>query len=635
MSHPSIKFRNTTLTSTIIFVLFSFFSVSAQFAFARTPKDEKTYNPEGAVNAAWIASVTNLNWPSKSGLSSERQQAEAIAILDRAKELGLNMIVFQARPCGDSFYKSEYFPFSQYLTGTQGKDPGYDPLAFWVEESHKRGMAIHAWINPYRLSTNGGGEKADLAIFAADHPAHEHPDWVVPYADGKIYFDPGNPDCRKYVVDAALEIVRKYDVDGIHMDDYFYPYPKSGSDLEGKSRIVPFGDAGSFAKYGPDFVRKNGLESESESVQIGHWRRNNVNLMVKEIHDGIKGIRPGVRFGISPFGIWRNKSTDPTGSDTRGLQSYDAIYADSKHWIENGDIDYIVPQLYWHIGFAVADYEKLSKWWSDLLEKHPEVDLYIGTAAHRIGSQPGTPWAEGADEIGRQLEMNARNPVIHGQFYFGWPTIASNKNGVADLIGESISAEKTEISKTYDFKPGVLSVFLSPSVQPKNIGFGEYGTEEDRMHELSAIVKKRLLECGVTVYENKIGDSLDKSIADSNSKNPSVHVAIHSNAFDTKVRGVETFHREKGDNLEESKRLAKRIYDGLLEIYDGPRRGVKSTSTLKEPRTVKAPNTLIEIAFHDNETDSKWILDNMEKIGLNIAESILLHLAQEHPEALK
>ena len=574
------------------------------------------------IKGAWVATVSNLNWPSRSGLSIEQQQAEAVKILDRAKEIGFNMIVFQVRPTGDAFYKSDYFPWAQCLTGTQGKDPGYDPLAYWVEESHKRGMDLHAWVNPYRLSNRGGGEKPDLSLFSEDHPAHKHPDWVIAYADNKIYFDPGIPECRKYIVDAAIEIVKKYDVDGIHMDDYFYPYPVSAQNTAGRNAVVPFPDDKSFDVYG------NGMERNA-------WRRNNVNLMVKEIHDGIQSVKSDVQFGISPFGIWRNKANDPSGSETSGLQSYDALHADTKFWIENGDIDYITPQIYWNIGFRVADYEILLKWWGDLVSKHPSVRMYVGQAGHRVGGQAGTPW-EGSDEIVRQITMNRANPSASGQILFGWPTIASNKGGVADQL-KRLFTEETVAAGTlpYFFKEGSVSVYLSPSLQPANIGFGDYGTEEKRMHEVADIIEKVLVQHGVTVYRNKIGMTLREAVADSNAKNPTIHVAIHSNAFNKTVRGVETFHKDQGSDFEECKRLAARLYDALLTIYDGPRRGVKPTSTLYEPRNTVAPSTLIEIAFHDNEIDSKWILDNMQLIGETLAKGIMLHLAEEHPDSLK
>ena len=583
------------------------FVMTASVSFAEQPPMLRQ-SSDSEVKGAWIATVTNLNFPSKTGLSAEQQKTEIIAILDKAKSLGLNLIVFQVRPTGDAFYKSDYFPWSQYLTGTQGKDPGYDPLAFWIDESHKRGIDLHAWINPYRLSTSGGGDTPNLNLFSADHPAHKHPDWVIAYADKKMYFDPGIPECRQYIVSAALEIVQKYDVDGIHMDDYFYPYPVAGA---------PFPDDKSFADYG---------KNEDRAA----WRRNNVNLLVKELHDGIRKIKSDVQFGISPFGIWRNKATDPVGSETNGLQSYDALHADTKFWIENGDVDYVTPQLYWNVGFRVADYEKLLPWWSAVAAKNPNVRLYIGQAAHRVGGEAGTPW-EGCEEIVRQINMNRSDSVVKGQILFGWANIANNKSGLTDRL-KTLFAEE---SAGYYFKGGAVSVYLCPSLQPANIGFGDYGTEEKRMHELADIIEPILVKHGVTVYQNRVGMTLREAVAESNAKKPTIHVAIHSNAFNTQVRGVETFHKAEGPGVEECKRLATRLYESLLTIYDGPRRGVKPAGTLYEPRSAEAPNTLVEIAFHDNETDSKWILANMQRIAEVLAEGILLHLAKEHPDALK
>lgn len=620
--------------SQLLFLLCLIFFVGevVDTASAQSRRKPKTYHTTDEVNAVWIATVSNLNWPSKPGLTPQQQQAEATAILDRARSLGMNMIVFQVRPTGDAFYRSEFFPWSHCLSGVQGKDPGYDPLEFWIVQSHRRGMALHAWINPYRLSTRGGGDKADLNPFVENHPARKHPDWVVPYADGKLYFNPGIPACRDFVVQAALEIVKKYDVDGIHMDDYFYPYPQ---------KDAVFDDAKAFSSFAGEFVRSQGLAGKTPKEQLDRWRRHNVNLMIRDIHRGIEKIKPDVLFGVSPFGIWRNRATDPTGSDTKGLQSYDAIYADTKFWIENGIVDYIVPQLYWPIGFDVADYAKLADWWSRLAEQNPRVQLYIGLAVHRVGGAEGTAW-QGSEEIVRQVRLNRSHPAIKGQFYFGWPSLAQNKAGVADNIQKLIAANQSGVEKKKaelksvapQFKRDSVSVFLNPSLQPKNIGFGDYGTEEQRMHELSAIVRKELLKHGVKVYENRIGMTLQESIALSNEKNPTIHVSLHSNAFDKSVRGVETYHRAKGEKVDECRRLASKLYNGLLEIYDGPRRGVKPTDNLIEPRTVTAPNTLVEVAFHDNETDARWILDNMDLIGRTLARSIVEFLAEEHPHAV-
>lgn len=415
--------RAKTVPAYLFVFLLIFLCATSVPAQGRRGKN-KTFHPAGEVNALWVATVSNIHWPSKSGLSAERQKEEAIHILDRSQALGFNVVVLQVRPCGDAFYPSRYFPWSKYLSGTQGKNPGYDPLAFWVDEAHKRGIALHAWINPYRLSTAGGGDNPDFKQFSDAHPVHKHRDWAVSYADGKIYFNPGIPECRKYVVAAALEIVRNYDVDGIHMDDYFYPYPQ---------KDAHFDDAEAFRKYAGKFVREAVLEEKSPKEQLDHWRRDNVNRMIREIHEGKNRIRRSVLFGVSPFGIWRNRSKDPSGSETRGLQSYDAIYADSKYWVENAIIDYIVPQLYWPIGFEVADYAKLLDWWGQLAARNPKVKLCIGLAVHRVGGEAGTPWA-GSDEIVRQIQMNRSRPEVAGQFYFGWPQINANREDVAEKI---------------------------------------------------------------------------------------------------------------------------------------------------------------------------------------------------------
>ena len=381
---------------------------------------------EVEVRGTWIATVGNIHWPSRAGLSDETQRAEAIAILDQAKSIGMNLIVFQVRPTGDAFYRSNYFPWSKYIRGAQGVAPGYDPLEFWTTEAHRRGMAIHAWVNPYRISTNGavqdatGEWKADLTGFCDGHPALKHPDWVVPYADGRLYFDPGIPAVRKYVTDAAMEIVQRYEVDGIHFDDYFYPYPKN--DAEG--RRIEFDDSKSFAKYGKKFD------------SIHDWRRENVNTLLRELHRRIRKAntsRREVVFGVSPFAIWRNRGCDPRGSETTGLQSCDAIYADSLTWVENAYVDYIAPQIYWTFETKAAPYDQVATWWVALCERHPDVTLVIGMGAHRIGTgDDDSPWRT-SDQFTRQLDYNASHSnVIRGQILFGWPQFSQNPLGCLD-----------------------------------------------------------------------------------------------------------------------------------------------------------------------------------------------------------
>jgi uncharacterized lipoprotein YddW (UPF0748 family) len=328
----------------------------------------------------WLTTVSNRDWPSKPGLDEATVKAEYKGWLDLAQKMNHNAIFVHVRPSGDSFWPSQYAPWSHWLTGrTDGQSPGWDPMAFMVAETHARNLEFHAWFNPYKA-----GQAGTVDGLAPNHPIRGHPDWAVSYPSSptaaRVYYNPGLPDARRFVEDSILEVARKYDVDGIHFDDFFYPYPSGGED---------FPDAAAFAKYG-------GGASKDD------WRRQNVNLFVQEMHTRIKQIKPWVKFGISPFGIWRNQRTDSRGSATRGLQSYDVIYADTRLWVQQGWLDYIVPQLYWHIGFDVADYAVLLPWWSTLVSG-TSVQLYIGQADYRIGQ--GGAWADPAT-LDRQLALN-------------------------------------------------------------------------------------------------------------------------------------------------------------------------------------------------------------------------------------
>jgi uncharacterized lipoprotein YddW (UPF0748 family) len=292
------------------------------------------------MRGVWLATVANRDWPSRPGLTPAQQRTELIAHLDTAVRDRLNTVMFQVRPTADALWPSPYEPWSQYLTGTQGVDPGWDPLKTAVEEAHVRGLQLHAWFNPYRIANN-----TDLTKLVASHPARKHPDWVVAYG-GKLYYNPGLPQVRAFVEDAILDAVKKYPVDGVHFDDYFYPYPVAGQ---------TFDDDAAYDKYGGGFADR------------AAWRRDNIDKLIRETAARIKQIRPGTRFGISPFGVWRNIATDPRGSDTRaGVQTYDDLCADTRKWVRENWIDYIVPQLYWNIGFAAADYAKLLPWWAEV-----------------------------------------------------------------------------------------------------------------------------------------------------------------------------------------------------------------------------------------------------------------------------
>ncbi|MDR0381153.1 MAG: family 10 glycosylhydrolase [Oscillospiraceae bacterium] len=346
---------------------------------------------ETPFRAVWVASVLNLDYPSKTGLSVDALKQEALRVLDDAVDIGFNAVILQVRPTGDALYRSEVFPWSASLTGTQGQVPagGFDPLAFWVDEAHKRGLALHAWINPFRVTTGGH----DLASLSADNPARLHPDWVVAYRDGRLYYNPGLPDVRRLIVSGVTELVRRYAIDGVHYDDYFYP----GAD---------FPDDAAYAAHGAGFSRKD------------DWRRDNINRLIRDTQKAVKDLRSDCRFGVSPFGIWANRSSQRLGSDTRGQESYSVHFADTRQWVKSGWLDYICPQLYWHIGYDVADYQILLDWWRDVV-RDTGVDLYIGHADYRVGTgeSPADPWYN-ADEIVRQLTMNAAAPEVAGNVHF-------------------------------------------------------------------------------------------------------------------------------------------------------------------------------------------------------------------------
>ena len=337
------------------------------------------------MRGAWIATVYNIDWPTTKN-NVDKQKEEFIKLLDELKSVGMNSVFVQVRPKSDALYKSSINPWSDVLTGTQGKNPGYDPLAFMIEEAHKRGLEFHAWFNPYRVTTSG----TNLSSLSENNPARKNPSWVVNYNDKALYYDPGNPEVIKYLVDTVMEVVRNYNIDGIHFDDYFYP----GQD---------FNDSSSYSKYG------NGMS-------LDDWRRNNVNTLVKEVYNNIKSVKANVKFGISPAGIWKNKSSDSIGSATAGKESYYASYADSVAWIKNGWIDYIVPQLYWPIGQANADYSILTEWWANQV-KGTNVKLYIGQGVYK---------SEVASQISQQISLNRSYPEISGSIYYSTRDILGN-----------------------------------------------------------------------------------------------------------------------------------------------------------------------------------------------------------------
>lgn len=350
----------------------------------------------------WLATVANRDWPSKPGLSADAQRAELLSFLDTAVRRRLNAVVFQVRPTADALWPSPYEPWAECLTGVQGRDPGWDPLGTAVREAHRRGLELHAWFNPYRIANH-----TDPSRLIPTHPARVHPEWVVPYG-GKLYYNPGLPEVRRFVQDAMLDAVARYDIDAVHWDDYFYPYPVAGQ---------VFDDDAAYARYGAGFPDR------------AAWRRNNIDRLVYETAVRVKRLKRRVRFGISPFGVWRNQATDPLGSaTTAGVQTYDDLFADTRGWVRRGWLDYIVPQVYWNIGFAAADYAVLVPWWSEAV-RGTGVNLYIGEALYKAGdpAQPA-PWQDPA-ELSRHLTFDQGFPQVRGNVYFSAKEVAGDRNG--------------------------------------------------------------------------------------------------------------------------------------------------------------------------------------------------------------
>ena len=348
--------------------------------------------PKREFRAAWIQSVNGQF----RGMPTEKLKQNLIGQLNSLQKAGINAIIFQVRPEADALYASRLEPWSRFLTGVQGKapEPYWDPMQFMIDECHKRGMEFHAWINPYRTKTT---LKSELA---PNHVYNIHPEWFVTYGD-QLYFDPALPESRRHICMVVSDIVSRYDVDAIHMDDYFYPYPIKGKD---------FPDDASFARFGGGFSNK------------GDWRRSNVNVLIKKLHETIREIKPWVKFGVSPFGIYRNESSDPLGSKTKGLQNYDDLYADVLLWAREGWIDYNIPQIYWHIGHPVADYETLVKWWDRNTENRP---LFIGQSVMNT-VQNADPKNPSINQLPRKMALQRAYQTIGGSCQ--WPASAVVEN---------------------------------------------------------------------------------------------------------------------------------------------------------------------------------------------------------------
>jgi uncharacterized lipoprotein YddW (UPF0748 family) len=334
---------------TTIYALLSLIIITPTILYAQSTSK---IAPKREFRGVWVATVANIDWPSKPGLSPDQQKQELIGILEMHKANGMNAILLQVRPAADAFYAKSREPWSQWLMGRQGVSPGpgYDPLAFAIKEAHQRGMELHAWFNPYRATMSVN------TVVSPDHMTRKRPDWFF-YYGGKKKFDPGIHAVRDYIIQVILDVVKGYDVDGIHFDDYFYPYKIAGQRIN---------DEATFSKYSNGFT------------DINDWRRNNVDLLIKQLDDSIHHHKKYVKFGISPFGIWKNDNEDSQGSATRGLSNYHELFADSRKWVKEGWVDYINPQIYFSFTRKVAPFGTLVDWWgNNAYGRH----LYIGQAA--------------------------------------------------------------------------------------------------------------------------------------------------------------------------------------------------------------------------------------------------------------
>jgi len=389
-------------------ILFLLISVVA-FISCATAQDQPNAQPplpKHEFRGAWMHIIGQKQYAQ---MNPQQMRDYLIQQLDLLQQANCNAVIWQIRPQADAAYPSDLEPWTRWLTGEPGKAPQplWDPLQFMIEQTHGRGMELHAWINPYRVTSSEQDKPAPGHIY------YEHPEWFLKYADGKIYFDPGLPQCRDFIDDVVRDILNRYDIDAIHMDDYFYPYPVAGAE---------FPDTASYNAYGLGWDKND-------------WRRHNVDLLIEQLHKTISEVKPWVRFGISPFGIWRNKASDPDGSQTNGLQCYDALYADCPKWTAEGWVDYMVPQLYWELEHKAASDLVLMHWWNEHANgRH----MYYGQAVNNVMTHQDIA-DEGGDtsnptQLDHKLRLQRGMNDVHGITWWPGYSITSNFKGVLDSL---------------------------------------------------------------------------------------------------------------------------------------------------------------------------------------------------------
>ena len=445
--------------------------------------------PKIEFRGVWIATVVNIDWPKKADDADLKKRADFIAILDQYKSMNFNAVVVQIRTAGDAFYPTELAPISKYLTGNEGKfiENDFDYLKWMIEEAHHRGLEFHAWFNPYRATFD-----LNTAILSPKNDYFVHNDWMIKYGP-KFYYNPGLPAVQTHLTSIIAEVVKNYAIDAVHFDDYFYPY---------KIEKELFDDKNAFESYG---LKNQNLED---------WRRSNVDSLMKKVHFAIKNVKKNVQFGISPFGVWRNKSVDSLGSDSQaGQTNYDDLYADPKVWMKNKWIDYIVPQLYWSLDYKKASHRKLMAWWSYNCES---TNLYIGNGAYKINNDKDIAW-KNKQQIPLQIDLARLTKNVKGNVFFSAESLINKNKDVVKLLKkvyeqESLPPWSPNFDKLTPEIPNIIAIaknnnFIEFKIQNKlTTNFQYVILEEIDKSAASKIIHKKL----ISIYDKEIIFSVDE-----------------------------------------------------------------------------------------------------------------------------
>lgn len=413
--------------------------------------------PKRELRGAWIATVVNIDWPKHGNDDLEKKKRDYLEILDFYEDLNFNAAIVQVRTAGDAFYPSQLAPWSKYLTGKQGeaRDDYNELLSWMIETTHERGMEFHAWMNPYRATFD-----LDTTALSASHDYFQHPEWMIKYGT-KYYYNPALPEVRKHLTEITNELVEQYNIDAIHFDDYFYPYKIAGEE---------FADSSSYEQYH--------LPEQS----VADWRRANVDSLIRDLHKGIKARKPWVQFGISPFGVWRNKSVDPRGSDTKaGQTNYDDLYADPLSWLKNGWIDYLAPQIYWTLDHKLASHRTILQWWNKEINT---ANLYVGNGAYRAMSDKDPDWQD-KNQLIEQLNLARKAQKVDGNIYFSAKSLMKDREEVVSLL-----KEKYRYKSLAPAVPGAGSL---PEIAHAEIRPGEKGQLELDLRLSSATPVKEVI----------------------------------------------------------------------------------------------------------------------------------------------